>query len=82
MSVDLRAGNGAQVRLWLLQLGADPVDASHEAEAEGLPRVPQRAGVPREEVADFVHALKGNARDRAARFDDHGSGQSWPRGSF
>lgn len=81
ISVDTDAPNGSHVRLWLLQSGADPVEAS-APDAAGLPRTPQHPGVTRDEVAGFVHALRGKGRSRTQRFDDHGSGESWPRGSF
>ena len=71
----------ADVRLWLLQLGADPVDRGSPA-ASGLPAAPQHAEVAREDVGHFVHGLKGTDRSRAERFDDHGSSESWPRGSY
>lgn len=81
VGVRVDAANGPQVRMWLLQLGADPVDAE-EAAASGLPVVPQHLGVRREEVAVFVRELKGVRRTCAERFDDHGSPQRWPRGSY
>ena len=70
-----------QVRLWLLQLGADPFALGGPA-ASGLPVAPQHAEVTRDEVAHFVHRLRGADRSRADRFDDHGSSASWPRGSY
>ena len=72
---------GAQVRTWLLQLGAQPVDRA-EPGASGLPVAPQGDGIARADVAGFVRGLKGGGRSRGERFDDHGSVQSWPRGSF
>lgn len=81
VGVDLDAADGARVRLWVLQLGGDPVPGV-EARERGLPMVPQHPGVPRAEVAAFVHSLRGVAGSRGERFDDHGSGQSWPRGSY
>ncbi|QIK71153.1 hypothetical protein G7070_01205 [Propioniciclava coleopterorum] len=81
VGVRLDAAGGPLVRRWLLQLGADPVDAAAPG-ADGLPLAPQHDGVRREDVAAFVHGLRGIERRRAERFDDHGSEQSWPRGSY
>lgn len=69
-----------RVRLWLLQLGAEPVDRGERGASE-LPRAPQGPNVTRAEVAAFVHRVKG-VPTRETRFDDHGSAESWPRGSF
>lgn len=77
VGVRMGASNGRQVRIWLLQLGAEPVEAR-----PGVPVVPQHAGVRREEVAAFVHGLKDARPADMRRRDDHGSPQSWPRGSF
>ena len=81
--VGVRVGqaNGAQVRLWLLQLGAEPVETDSGPVA-GVPDAPQDADVTRAQVAAFVHGLRGIGRDRGERFDDHGSRESWPRGSY
>ncbi len=68
------------IRLWLLQLGAEPFRRA-EAGASGLPQAPQHPGVTRAEVAAFVHQIKG-VPTRETRFDDHGSAMNWPRGSF
>ena len=86
-------GEGARadvVRAWLLQSGADPVGEG--AEADGLVLTDAGASVstggpprldastaPREEVAEFVRALAGRHRHT---FDDHGTPQAWPRGSY
>ena len=86
-------GEGARadvVRAWLLQSGADPVGEGAEA-ARGGRRPPRAAAppggpprldastAPREEVAEFVRALAGRHRHT---FDDHGTPQAWPRGSY
>lgn len=79
----------AAVRRWLLQSGAEPVGPGDAAEAvvvvdaggrveRGLP-VLDAATAPREEVADFVRALAGK---EPHAFDDHGSPEAWPRGSY
>ena len=81
IAVDTGTVSGAQVRTWLLELGADPVDAAEPA-ASGLAMAPQHPGVTRAEVAQVVHGLRGTDRSRAERFDDHGSAESWPRGSY
>ena len=75
-------GPGAElVRTWLLQLGAEPVDRAAPG-ASDLPSAPQHADVERAEVASFVRGLRGSERTRWERFDDHGSAENWPRGSF
>ena len=80
IAFDPAAQDAAQVRLWLLQLGTQPIDHTEPAASE-LPQAPQHPGVTRAEVTAFVHAIKG-APSKEERFDDHGSGESWPRGSF
>ncbi|MFP5415494.1 MAG: hypothetical protein ACLGHZ_01245 [Actinomycetes bacterium] len=81
ISVDTTTEAGRLIRRWLLQLGADPVEAS-EPEASDLPKAPQHQGVSRDEVAALVRRLKGKGHPRGERFDDHGSVESWPRGSY
>ncbi len=81
VGVRMAADNGEQVRLWLLQLGAEPV-ATDAGPVAGVPDAPQDAAVTRTQVAAFVHQLRGIARDREERFDDHGSHENWPRGSY
>lgn len=80
IAYDASGPHGDQVRLWLLQLGAQPVDRG-EPGASDLPTVRQRDGMTRADVATFVRELKG-APSRADAFDDHGSAEEWPRGSF
>ncbi len=67
------------VRRWLLQLGAEPV-ATGTPDAAAV--APQHPGVTRRDVERCVRALTGGSRDRDERFDDHGSAQAWPRGTF
>ncbi|HRL47751.1 MAG TPA: hypothetical protein PLK46_06650 [Propioniciclava sp.] len=81
VGLDPQGVEAVRIRLWLLQLGAEPVDAE-DATASGVPVVPQRRGIQRGEVAAFVHGLRGVATSRSDRFDDHGSAENWPRGSF
>ncbi|HHU38649.1 MAG TPA: hypothetical protein GXZ45_05145 [Propionibacterium sp.] len=80
VAFDPSGPRGADVRLWLLQSGAEPVERA-EPGASGLPVAPQHDGVGRAEVVAFVHRRTG-VTSREARFDDHGSAESWPRGSF
>ena len=70
--------HASAVRMWLLQLGVDPVTAGDQ----DAPQAPQRADVERDEVAAFVRGLTGRGHTRGERFDDHGSAESWPRGSY
>ena len=52
-----------------------------ELVSPGPPQLAQ-ADVERAEVASFVRGLRGSDRTRRERFDDHGSAENWPRGSF
>ena len=81
VAYDPAGPSAAQVRTWLLQLGAEPVDGAEPA-ASGLPVAPQGDAIARADVAGFVRGLKGGGRGRGERFDDHGSAESWPRGSY
>lgn len=80
----------ALVRSWLLECGADPVvadadvaavvvlDAAASDPPAGLPVLDAR-GATREQVAEFVRRLSGR---HTHTFDDHGSPEAWPRGSY
>jgi hypothetical protein len=75
---------------WLLDSGAHPVtgggdvggvvlaSATTEAPPEDLP-VLDATTATRQEVASFARRLAGRS---AHVFDDHGSPQGWPRGSY
>ena len=80
VSYDESGPRADDVRLWLLQLGAEPV-VCEEGATDGLPQAPQHVGVSRSDVATLVRALTGRP-SRQEAFDDHGSVESWPRGSF
>lgn len=69
----------ASVRRWLLQLGAVPV-AAGTPDADAV--APQHPGVTRSEVERCVRSVKGAVLGRAERFDDHGSAEAWPRGTY
>lgn len=85
----------AVVRAWLLESGAIPVFAGDAAgvvvadaaasdadavtaAARELP-VLDAATASRSEVAAFARVLAGKS---AHAFDDHGSREAWPRGSY
>lgn len=88
----LLVGADEQVRMWLLQSGADPVtdpdddlmgvvrvagSKASDFVAVGLPELVEPKN--RTDVINFVRGLRG--RD-LHDFDDHGSAQAWPRGTF
>lgn len=81
------------VRRWLLESGADPVTddsegvqvdaivvaaAATSALPEGLPVLDATTGT-RQQVAQFARRLAGRS---SHAFDDHGSPEKWPRGSY
>lgn len=80
------------VRMWLLESGAEVVEWGEADEAgefagtvgvtiPGLPSLvgPDQGALTRADVRAFVQQLRGRPDHR---FDDHGSTQAWPRGSY